>query len=51
MDYLHASLEHLATPLHPSVVETLEWLFPERKRLGEPGAAAADARYLPVSIA
>ena len=28
--YLHAAREHLATPLHPSVVETLEWLFPER---------------------
>jgi hypothetical protein len=40
-----------ATPLHPSVVETLEWLFPERKRLTEPGAAPADARYLKVSSA
>lgn len=30
--YQHAAREHLATPLHPSVVETLEWLFPERKR-------------------
>ena len=37
--YLHAAREQLATPLHPSVVETLEWLFPERKRLAEPGAA------------
>ena len=26
--YLHAAREQLATPLHPSVVETLEWLFP-----------------------
>ena len=38
--YLHAAREHLATPLHPSAVETLEWLFPERKRLAEPGAGA-----------
>ncbi len=36
--YLHAAREQLTTPLHPSVVETLEWLFPERKRLAEPGA-------------
>ena len=49
--YLHAAREHLATPLHPSVVETLEWLFPERKRLAEPGAAPADARYLKASSA
>jgi hypothetical protein len=41
--YLHAAREHLATPLDPSVVETLEWLFPERKRLADPGAAPADA--------
>ena len=41
--------EHLATPLHQSVVETLEWLFPERNRLAELGAASADARYLKVS--
>jgi hypothetical protein len=47
--YLHAAREQLATPLHQSVVETLEWLFPERKRLAEPGAASADARYLKVS--
>jgi hypothetical protein len=31
------------------LVETLEWLFPERKRLAEPGAAPADARYLKLS--
>lgn len=49
--YLHAAREQLATPLHPSVVETLEWLFPERKRLAEPGAAPADARYLTASSA
>ena len=47
--YLHAAREQLATLLHPSVVETLEWLFPERKRLAEQGAAPADARYLKVS--
>jgi len=44
--YLHAAREHLATPLHPSVVERLEWLFAERKRLAEPGASPADARYV-----
>ena len=49
--YLHAAREHLATPLHPSVVETLEWLFPERKRLAEPSAAPADARYVNISSA
>ena len=49
--YLHAAREQLATPLHPSVVETLEWLFPERKRLAEPGAAPADTRYLNISSA
>ena len=49
--YLHAAREHLATPLDPSVVETLEWLFPERKRLTDPGAAPADARYLKASSA
>ena len=43
--YLHAAREQLATPLHPSVVETLEWLFPERKRLSEPGAGPANERY------
>ena len=48
---LHAAREQFATPLHPSVVETLEWLFPERKRLAEPGAAPADAPYLKVSSA
>ncbi len=49
--YLHAAREHLATPLHPSVVETLEWLFPERKRLVEPGVGPADDRYLNASSA
>jgi hypothetical protein len=49
--YLHAAREQLATPLHPSVVETLEWLFPERKRLAEPGAAPADPRYFNTSSA
>ena len=49
--YQHAAREHLATPLHPSVVETLEWLFPERKRLAEPGAGPASGRYLDSSSA
>jgi hypothetical protein len=40
--YLHAAREHLATPLH---LQTLEGVFPERKWLGEPGAAPADARH------
>lgn len=47
--YLHAAGEHLATPLEPSNVETLEWLFRERKRLGEPGTGPADQRYLKAS--
>ena len=29
----------------------MEWLFPERKRLAEPGAGPADARYLDASRA
>jgi hypothetical protein len=49
--YQHAAREHLATPLHPSVVETLEWVFPERKRLAEPGAGPASDRYLKASSA
>jgi hypothetical protein len=49
MAYLDAAREHLATPLDRSVVQTLEWLFPERKRLAEPDAAPADARYLEAS--
>jgi hypothetical protein len=32
-------------------VETLKWLFPERKRLAEPGTAPADTRYLNISSA
>ena len=43
--YLHAAREHLATPLPPSGSEPLEQFFRERKRLTEPGAAPADARY------
>jgi len=43
--YLHAAREHLATPLEPSNVETLEWLFAERKRLSEPGAGPSSERY------
>jgi len=49
--YQHAAREHLATPLPPSIVETLEWLFPERKRLAEAGAGPADERYLNASSA
>ena len=44
--YLHAAREHLATPVHPSGTEPLEWFFTERKRLAEPGAGPADKRYL-----
>lgn len=40
--YQHAAREHLATRLEPQNVEALEWLFPERKRLAEPGAGPAD---------
>ena len=47
--YQHAAREHLATPLHPSVVETLEWFFTERKQIAEPGAGPASERYLKVS--
>ena len=43
--YLHAAREHLATPLEPSIVQTLESLFAERKRLSEPGAGPANERY------
>jgi hypothetical protein len=49
--YQHAAREHLATPLHPSNAETLEWLFPERKRLAESGAGPANERYLKASSA
>jgi hypothetical protein len=48
---LHAAREHLATPLHPSVVEQLERFFSERKRLAEPGADPADKRYLDIARA
>jgi hypothetical protein len=44
--YLHAAREHLATPLHPSGTEQLEWFFTERQRLAEPGVGPADKRYL-----
>jgi hypothetical protein len=44
--YQHAAREHLAEPLHASTVETLEWLFPERKRLAEAGSTSADKRYM-----
>ncbi|MPZ21061.1 MAG: hypothetical protein GEV06_24650 [Luteitalea sp.] len=49
--YLHAAREHLATPLEPSTVETLERLFAERKRLAEPGAAPADECHAKLSSA
>ena len=51
LTYQHAAREHLATPLHPSVVETLECVFPERKRLAEPGAGSASDRYVKASSA
>ena len=35
--------------LEPANVQVLEWLFPERKRLAEPGAGPADERYLNTS--
>jgi hypothetical protein len=47
--YQHAAREHLATRLEPANVQVLEWLFPERKRLAEPGASPADERYLTAS--
>jgi hypothetical protein len=49
--YLHAAREHLAAPLEPSIVATLEWLFAERKRLAEPGTGPAGERYLKLSSA
>jgi hypothetical protein len=47
--YEHAAREHLAVRLEPANVQVLEWLFPERKRLAEPGAGPADERYLKTS--
>lgn len=47
--YQHAAREHLAARLEPANVQVLEWLFPERKRLAEPGAGPADTRYLSTS--
>jgi hypothetical protein len=47
--YEHAAREHLATRLEPRNVEVLEWLFPERRRLAEPGAGPPDERYLTTS--
>ncbi len=47
--YQHAAREHLAAGLEPSNVQVLEWLFPERKRLAEPGAGAAGEHYLTTS--
>jgi len=47
--YQHAAREHLAIRLEPANVQVLEWLFPERKRLAEPGAGPPDERYLKTS--
>ena len=47
--YQHAAREHLGERLEPANVQVLEWLFPERKRLAEPGAAPADERYMKTS--
>jgi hypothetical protein len=47
----HAAREHLAERLDRSIVETLEWLFPERKRLAETYGARGDDRYLTTSKA
>jgi hypothetical protein len=47
--YQHAPREHLGERLEPANVQVLEWLFPERKRLAEPGAGPADERYLTTS--
>ena len=49
--YQHAAREHLGERLEPANVQVPEWLFPERKRLAEPGAAPADERYLKTLIA
>ncbi len=48
LSHLHAAREHLATPLEPSTVETLEWLFVERKRLA-PRVSAGGAKRGPLS--
>ena len=47
--YEHAAREHLGDRLEPANVQVLEWLFPERKRIAEPGAARADERYMKTS--
>jgi hypothetical protein len=47
--YQRAAREHLGARLEPATVEVLEWLFPERKRLAEPGASPADERFLATS--
>lgn len=43
--YQHAAREHLATPVHPSKVEELEWFFRERQRLGDAAPTPADPRF------
>jgi hypothetical protein len=45
MAHLHAAREHLSAPMRPSAVESMAWLFAERRRLAEPGAGPPDARY------
>jgi hypothetical protein len=47
--YQQAAREHLGVRLEPANVQVLEWLFPERKRLAEPGAGPANDRYLTTS--
>jgi hypothetical protein len=47
--YQHAAREQLRERLEPANVQVLEWLFPERKRLSETGAAPAHERYLTTS--
>src|SRR5262249_34745753 len=41
--------EHPGVRLEPANVQVLEWLFPERKRLADPGAGPPDERYLKTS--
>jgi hypothetical protein len=47
--YQHDAREHLGERLEPANVQVLEWLFPERKRVAESGAAPTDKRYLRTS--
>jgi hypothetical protein len=43
--FQHAAREHLATPLHPSTAEELQWFFRERQRLGEAVPAEEEQRF------